>query len=109
VVRDALGGDPQSGALFVFRSKHGTRLKCLWWDSTGYCLLYKRLSRGSFRFPEVTDPSRVTVMIDAHELALLLQGVQLSPRKMHPKQIANQSREKALRAISSLTTDSVRE
>jgi hypothetical protein len=48
-------------------------------------------------------------MIDAHELALLLQGVQLSPRKMHPKQIANQSREKALRAISSLTTDSVRE
>lgn len=105
VVRDALGHEPQTGSLFVFRSKSGGRLKCLWWDSTGYCLLYKRLERGVFRFPEVLDPQSKTVMVDARELAVLLQGVQLSARKVHPKKIAYEARAKALHTIASMSTD----
>jgi len=42
-VRENLALDPESGALFVFASKRGNRLKVLWFDHNGYCLLYKRL------------------------------------------------------------------
>src|SRR5262245_35049731 len=43
-VKDLLGLDPHTGALFVFASKRGNRLKVLWFDRNGYCLLYKRLT-----------------------------------------------------------------
>jgi transposase len=75
VTRELLGEDPQSGALYVFVAKSGTRVKVLWWDRNGYCLLYKRLHRAIFRLP--TDAPRVgtTMQIDAQALADLLAGV----------------------------------
>ena len=36
-----VGEDPQSGALYVFVSRRATRVKILWWDHNGYCLLGK--------------------------------------------------------------------
>ena len=52
VVRDQLGLDPESGALFVFSGKRPTRLKILWFHQNGYCLLSKRLHRAVFRMPK---------------------------------------------------------
>jgi transposase len=43
-----LGEDPQSGALYCFVNKRANRIKVLWWDRNGYCLLYKRLHRAFF-------------------------------------------------------------
>jgi transposase len=71
VVR-TLGEDPQSGALYVFTGKSPARVKVLWWDRNGYCLLYKRLHGALFRRPEGSVPS---VQIDAKGLAELLAGV----------------------------------
>ena len=48
-VRERLALDPESGALFVFASKRGNRLKVLWFDHNGYCLLYKRLHARALR------------------------------------------------------------
>lgn len=36
--------DPQSGHLFLFRSRRGDRLKALYWDKDGYVLWYNHLS-----------------------------------------------------------------
>ncbi|MGD9713885.1 MAG: IS66 family insertion sequence element accessory protein TnpB, partial [Thermomicrobiales bacterium] len=55
VAKEALGEDPQSGALYVFMGKSATRAKVLWWDRNGYCLLYKRLHRALFQMPTSTD------------------------------------------------------
>lgn len=38
--REVLGEDPQSGALFLFLNRRRDRLKILWYDRTGFCLLY---------------------------------------------------------------------
>lgn len=75
IARDEMGEDPQSGAFLVFVSKSSTRVKVLWWDRNGYCLLYKRLHRALFRVP--TNATRVgkTLSIDAPALANLLAGV----------------------------------
>ena len=39
LVLDQIRLDPFSGTVFVFRAKRADRIKLLWWDGTGVCLL----------------------------------------------------------------------
>lgn len=71
-----VGEDPQSGALFVFVGRSRTRLKLLWWDRNGYCVLYKRLHRAIFELPRPTGVGGPSVCIDGAQLAALLYGVE---------------------------------
>jgi transposase len=75
-VKEKLALDPQSGALFVFASKRGNRLKVLWFDHNGFCILYKRLHRAHFELPAATEIHRPLAHIDARALATLLRGVE---------------------------------
>lgn len=75
MVREFLGADPLSGHLFVFRSKRGDRVKLLYWDTDGLAIWYKRLEKGSFRFPAAGDGAGVEIR--AADLAMLLDGVDL--------------------------------
>ena len=43
IVQQALAADPFCGTVYVFRSKRTDRVKLLWWDGTGICLLNKDL------------------------------------------------------------------
>ncbi|MFT3926004.1 MAG: IS66 family insertion sequence element accessory protein TnpB [Myxococcales bacterium] len=79
--RETLRQDPESGALFLFANKRGHRVKILWWDRTGYCLLQKRLEWGAFRLPRTLDANATTVAIDVAELSKILEGVKLPPKK----------------------------
>jgi hypothetical protein len=47
IVTEALRGDPRGTSLYVFVNKRRTRVKVLFYDRTGHCLLYKRLDRGT--------------------------------------------------------------
>jgi len=49
------GGKPYSGAIYVFRAKRADRIKLIWWDGTGLCLMAKRLEQGTFRWPRVRE------------------------------------------------------
>jgi transposase len=80
--REELGHDPKSGALFLFVNKAGDRLKALWWDKTGYCLLCKRLERGRFRIPALLRPGDKTIALDAQEFARILEGLDLPRSKL---------------------------
>jgi transposase len=73
--RQALGADPRSGALYCFVNKRANRLKVLWWDRNGYCLLYKRLHRAHFRLPIGDGETGASIRIDARALAALVAGV----------------------------------
>ena len=70
----ALGQDPLSGHLFVFRNRRGDRLKILYWDRDGLALWYKRLERGTFRFPA---PTGRRVEVTPAEMAAILEGIDL--------------------------------
>ena len=84
MVRDFLGADPLCGHLFVFRSKRGDRLKLLYWDSDGLAIWYKRLEKGTFRFPAATAGG-YGVELRAADLTMLLDGVDLSSVQRQPR------------------------
>jgi transposase len=72
LVRDA-GGDPFSGALYVFRSKRADRLKIIWWDGTGLVLFAKRLEEDRFRWPRLQDG---VIKLSAAQLMALVDGME---------------------------------
>ena len=56
----------------------GDRIKVLWWDRDVYCLWYKRLEKGGFRFPtDAVTPGATHVEVKAAELMMILDGVDL--------------------------------
>lgn len=75
--RSVIGADPLSGHLFVFLNRRRNRIKVLVWDRTGYLLLYKRLERGTFRIATEPRIGERHVEVDAGELGLMLEGLDL--------------------------------
>jgi transposase len=74
IVRGQWKVDIFDGHLFVFVGRRNDRCKILFWDRGGFVLYYKRLERGRFRVPRI--PAEATsVMIDATELTMLLDGI----------------------------------
>jgi transposase len=78
-VRAFLGHDPLSGSMFVFGNRSSQRVKILWWDKDGLAIFYKRLERGTFRFPAADDQKAVA--IDSAALMRLLSGMELTARR----------------------------
>lgn len=75
LVQQALGKDPFTGHLCIFRGKGAGRLKILYADRNGLCLFAKRLERGRFVWPTTRTPGGTVVLTPA-ELSLLLEGLE---------------------------------
>lgn len=75
LVQEVIRADPLSGHMFVFRNRVEDRVKVLFWDRSGFCLVYKRLEKGTFRFPRGDSGSGLE--IDHAELLMILEGVEL--------------------------------
>ena len=82
MTRSVLAQDPLSGHLFVFFNRPRDRVKILFWDRSGFCLYYKRLEEGAFRVPKLDTGG---VQIDAAELALILEGIDLAGATRHKR------------------------
>lgn len=78
LVRDYLEQDPLSGHLFLFTNRDRTRLKALVWDGSGLWVCAKRLEKGRFHWPSSESK---TVSLRAGELAMLLNGLDLTQAK----------------------------
>ena len=83
LVCEALGQDPFSGTIFVFRSKRADRLKLLAWDGSGLVLFWKRLEHGAFRWPPIRDG---VMRLSASQLAALIDGLDWS--RLYARDIA---------------------
>lgn len=71
-IQHALGENPFTGHLFIFRGRRGDMLKVLWADADGLCLFTKRLERGRFVWP-VTREGKVH--LTPAQLSMLLEGI----------------------------------
>jgi transposase len=77
-VRTVLVADPLSGHVFLFLNRTRTQVKMLVWTRGGFAIVHKRLERGRFTFPARVTAEAARVEIDAHELAMLLEGLDLA-------------------------------
>jgi transposase len=81
--RSIIQQDPLSGHLFVFFNRPRTMMKSIFWDRGGYCLIAKRLERGAFILPPAGRTG--VVELEAAELALILDGIDLSNARRRPR------------------------
>jgi transposase len=74
-----LAQKPASGNLFVFVGRDRTKVKCLYWDRTGFALWYKRLEHGHFPSPASLAQRGFTLA----ELNAWLEGIEIPAREPH--------------------------
>jgi transposase len=92
LVEQGLQHDPRSGHLFVVFNRRSDQVRILFWDRQGYCLFGKRLERGRFRVPwRGTSTSESSVEMEAAELALILEGIDLQGAKRRRRWTPNPS------------------
>ncbi len=92
--RHILRHDPLSGHLFCFVNRRRNRMKILLWQASGFLLLYKRLERGRFRFPSEPQPGQRQLELDAAELALMMEGIDLRGARRRPRWVPRAGQEK---------------
>ena len=81
VTKTVLQHDPLSGHLFVFCNRSRDRIKILYWEQSGFWLLHKRLEKGTFAWPALTDNSVKQIEMSSSDLAALLGGLDLEKAK----------------------------
>jgi transposase len=77
IVRNQYKLDLFGGHLFAFIGRRGDQCKILLFDRGGLVLYYKRLEAGTFRLVRGGDGVACQVEIDAAELSLMLEGIDL--------------------------------
>src|SRR5262249_14318570 len=84
-VRAVLARDPLSGHVFLFLNRRRTQVKMLTWTRGGFTIVHKRLERGRFTFPARVVAGATSVEIEAHELAMLLEGLDADNARLSPR------------------------
>ena len=85
IVRCALLQNPLSGHLYVFFSKRSNRVRVVYWDRNGFALWTKRLEKGRFHARWSQDGQLGVHAMEAAELALLLEGIELAGSRRRPR------------------------
>ena len=85
LVRGVFQQDPLSGFLFVFFSKRCDRVRVVYWDRNGFAMWTKRLEKGRFRPAFSADGRLASSAIEAAELALIVEGIELAGARRRPR------------------------
>lgn len=70
-----------SGALFGFTNRKRDRIRCVYWDKTGYAQWSKVLEEDRFAWPK--QNSEHSIALSPRELTWLLDGVDITKIKPH--------------------------
>lgn len=63
------------GSIFIFINRKRNQIKLLLWEGDGLAIYHKRLEKGTFELPQLSDTD--TARISAQKLQFILQGVAL--------------------------------
>ncbi len=78
IVSEEMKLDLKSNSLFIFINKGRTHMKILHFDRSGFAVWFKRLEDS--RFPWPTKFEEETISIEAENLELLLEGINVWTR-----------------------------
>lgn len=75
IIAGNLASDPSNGAIYVFYNKARDKIKLLYWDRNGFCLLYKRLEKQKFIIPKIIDN---VLHLESEQFRWLMDGLDIS-------------------------------
>ena len=78
LVLGELGRSPTDHSLYLYCNRNRNKLKCLYYDGTGFWLLYKRMDKGHFRWIQSKNCEAVT--ITHQQLTWLLEGLKIEQK-----------------------------
>lgn len=79
LVNSEFNMDPMdSNSLYIFCNRNHNKLKCLYYDGTGFWLLYKRLESGTFKWSKSADEKFLE--ISEQQLKWLLEGLKMEQK-----------------------------
>ena len=84
-VRSVLSHDPLSGHVFAFINRRRNQVKLLMWTRGGFTFIHKRLEVGTFTFVERLRCDATSVELGAHELSMLLEGIDVKRARIAPR------------------------
>jgi transposase len=87
VISSELDQNPSNGAIYVFCNKSLDKVKVLYWDRNGFCLLYKRLEKQKFILPKITEN---VLNLAPEQFRWLLDGLDINQLKGFKKLNYNQ-------------------
>lgn len=89
IVQSEFELSPFDSSLYIFCNRQHNKIKCLYWDGTGFWLLYKRLEKGHFKWNNTGD--RKAVEITSQQVKWLLEGLKMEQKTAfkteHPKYV----------------------
>lgn len=85
IVEEEFSASLYDEALFVFCNRRRDKLKCLYWDRTGFALWYKRLEQSRYQWPRLGKGD--VLSLGEQEFMWLLEGYDIT--KMRPHKTLN--------------------
>src|SRR4051812_26940681 len=85
VVESEFDLSPMSGDLFIFLNRRATLVRMLFWDRDGFCLVSKRLEKGTFQRVRTAATGEGLVEIDVAEMTMLLEGIKAGNIQRKPR------------------------
>ena len=82
IVREKFSREPDETSLFLFCGRKSDRVKALYWDGTGYILLYKRLAEKRFQWPRSETE---LLNLTQQEFRWLMEGLSIRQKKAFVK------------------------
>lgn len=72
------GKQLEETSIFLFCGRKSDRIKAIYWDGTGYVLLYKRLDEKHFQWPRNEQELK---QLTKQEFRWLMEGLSITQRK----------------------------
>ncbi len=73
IVSSELRRNPTDHSLYIFCNRERNKIKCLFYDGTGFWLLYKRMDKGHFKW--IRSENNEAAQITHQQLNWLLEGL----------------------------------
>ena len=86
MVKTHLKDNPCNGQVFVFINKNRSLMKCLYFESGGYCIWSKRLEQGRFAAPGKNSTS-TKMALTSTEFAALIEGFDIAIKRRRKRYI----------------------
>lgn len=78
IIRDTYEMDPYTSALFLFCGKRADRIKAIYYDKTGFVMLYKVLDNGRFQWPRTASEVKP---LTRQQFRWLMEGLKIEQPK----------------------------